>query len=40
MKKDKIHYYKTTTYYFKSNELIERINRKIKKYLKKYINYE
>ena len=35
-----IHHYKTTTYYFRINELIKRINKKIKEYLKKYINYE
>ena len=40
MKKNKIHHYKTTTYYLKSNELVERVNRKIKKYLRKYINHE
>ena len=40
MKKNGIHYYKTIIYYFKSNKLIKRINREIKKYFRKYINYE
>ena len=40
MKKDKIHHHKTTAYHLKSNELVERTNKKIKKYFKKYINHE
>ena len=40
MKKDKIHHYKTTAYHPKSNGLVERTNREIKKYLRKYINHE
>ena len=40
MKKDKIYYYKTITYHSKLNELVKRTNKEIKKYLKKYINYE
>ena len=40
MKKDKIRHHKTIVYYPKSNELIKRTNKKIKRYLRKYINYE
>ena len=40
MKKNKIHYYKTIVYYLRSNGLVKRINKEIKKYLKKYINHE
>ena len=40
MKKNKIHYYKITIYHFRLNKLIKHINKEIKKYLKKYINYE
>ena len=40
MKKDKIHHYKIITYYSKSNKLVKRTNKEIKKYLRKYINYK
>ena len=40
MKKDKIHYYKIITYHSKSNGLVKRTNKEIKKYLRKYINHE
>ena len=38
MRKNKIYYYKTIVYHPKSNKLVKRINKKIKKYLRKYIN--
>ena len=40
MKENKINHQKTTAYYSKSNGLVKRVNRKIKRYLKKYINHE
>ena len=40
MRKERIIHHKTITYYLKTNKLIERTNREIKKYLRKYINHE
>ena len=40
MKENKIHHYKTIAYYSKSNELVKRTNKEIKRYLRKYINHE
>ena len=40
MKEVNIQYDKPTTYYSKSNGLVERTNREIRKYLRKYINHQ
>ena len=40
MKESKIIHQKTTAYHPRSNGLVERANREIKRYLRKYINHE